>query len=133
LRFLDWGYNGPLIFINLIKSYCDSVSIDELVIDDNDLQLNQSVLKNDCDVIAYPQSYFYPYSYMPNDIQLLFAKNNKDFNKSIFDRTYSIHFFGKVSDNYHVEINDFSIYEQYAKIHCPIVYNEVKNNNLNFE
>ena len=46
--------------------------------------------------------------------------------------TFSVHFYGKMSEGIRVNMNDNSIYEYFAKKNCQVTYNHVLKNKLSF-
>lgn len=116
-----WGFNGPLLFIRSIKKYCLLNDIYEnLKLDEN---RNRTTSK--CDVNIFPESYFYPINW--ENASKLFRENAL-LDVRTFLNTYSVHFYGKFSDDFNVNFNENSIYEFFASLNCPYTYSLLKNN-----
>jgi hypothetical protein len=148
-----WGANGPVLFMKTMKSFCqvenifDSLmmskkqsEINELTTTPNDaktltptnLYSNAEKIKDKCkDLFIFPEAYFYPYSYIDQDLSFLFNPNSGiDISKLI--STYSIHFYGKKSENLKVKINSNSLFEFFARFNCPVVYDYVQKTSKNY-
>ena len=127
-----WGYNGPLLFIRTIKKYCNLENFYQKLIINDDMIYNSELFKNktkQCDVNIFPERYFYPYSWQ--EYKPLYEKDGSlHINK--FIETYSVHFFGKFSSQYPVNLGDNSIYEFFALRNCPIIYQLAKSRKISF-
>jgi hypothetical protein len=128
----SWGYNGPLLFIRTIKSYCGMENFYEKLMINDEIIYNSKLIKNttkQCDVNIFPENYFYPYSWQ--DYKPLYERDSLiSINK--FVETYSVHFFGKFSSQYPVKSGDKSIYEFFALRNCPITYQIIKSKKISF-
>ncbi len=98
----------------MIKDYCQVDNIYTSLMFDS----NNRTLVN-CDILIMPQHYFYPYTW--ENITYLFKKNNEISIKQLID-TYSIHFYGKLSQHILTRPGDNSIYDYFAKLNCPFSY-----------
>ena len=138
-----WGANGPTLLIETLKTFCNHDNIFELLMRENSAEqptthINQSKAttqfnKHRCnDLTIYPEVFFYPYTYKNGGVDNLFRKNGTINVSKIID-SYSIHFYGSLSNKFHVGIHDFSMYEYLASQHCPVIYEHVKKNFLKFE
>ena len=154
-----WGAAGPLMLISSIKEYCQSddifksLAIEPLNSFESGTTRNQNILEKlfseinssvdksastrlvgnkECNNIKiFPERYFYPYHYRTNLVDLFKPNAFLDIRKLI--DTYSLHLYGKFSFKYSVKPGDLSVYEYLASLHCPLVYEHVKVNNLVFE
>jgi lactosylceramide 4-alpha-galactosyltransferase len=143
-----WGSAGPITLINSFKQFCKSDNFYDSLMLRNDrkqkgsqedfdleeilLDINVKQNNDNCkDLTVFPEHYFYPYNYQTN-MRDIFKENAKmDLKK--FKNAYSLHFYGKLSSNFTVKPGDSSVYDFLASMHCPIVYDYVKSNNLIFE
>lgn len=126
-----WGGNGPTLLIDSMQTYC---KFDDFFRALMNKTLNDTFKLNDhkCkDLIIYPETFFYPYTYKNGELEILFRKNAFINISKIID-SYSIHFYGSLSNKYQVGINDFSLYEYLAAQNCPIIYEHVKRNEIKF-
>jgi hypothetical protein len=88
--------------------------------------INSSINNNSaCDIVIYPKEYIYPVTYVKQNFRLLFA-NQAKIDVNTFINSYSIHFYGKFSENLRMEANDTSIYNYFASKNCPNVYSSLK-------
>lgn len=143
-----WGFNGPILLRQMMSKYCkvdniykslllkintideslslkDNQTLDYFTVSDklgpNIVQSNSSLK---CDLVVYPQEFFYPY----NNYQLNYLFNREaNLNVSAFMNTYSVHFYGKVSSRYKVKLKENSVYEYFASNNCEIVYKDFKS------
>ncbi|RNA42330.1 lactosylceramide 4-alpha-galactosyltransferase-like [Brachionus plicatilis] len=111
----EWGHNGPKLFMRSLKAYCKTENIYE--------ELTSSTRK--CDVELFPESFFYPINW--ENVKKLFLKNGL-IDIYSFKDTYSVHFYGKFSQQFAVKYNDFSLYEFFANKNCPFVYSILEQN-----
>lgn len=124
-----WDHNGPRMIQNLLANYCNltnSTNLMELILDESlfskkfsDIKSQNKSNNHSCNIFLYPHKLIYPI-YWENS-SLLFEHNLK-FNKTLFENTYSIHFYGWLTSKYDVEAFENSIYEYYAKRNCPLSY-----------
>lgn len=117
-----WSYNGPRVLAKVLLRYCKIGSHKELIINEtllNDENRKQENATKTCNISLYPQNIIYPVSWIDKD--LLF-QHNSSLNLTKFLNTYSIHFYGKLTYKYKIVKNENSIYEYFAKKHCPVSY-----------
>lgn len=156
-----WGANGPVLFMQTMKQFCQVENIfdslmmhkkvkeldeidKELATTTNDeLKYTKTVTpaslystldsdKDKCkDLFIFPETYFYPYSYIDQDLSRLFNSNSVVNIAKLID-TYSVHFYGKKSENIKVKINSNSLFEFFARFNCPVVYESVKKSNKKY-
>lgn len=137
-KYIFRGANGPSLIINTLESFCDIKDLNILMVNDGSLESfpNKSVShdtilnekKSDllCNIVLFPQSFFYPYNYRHGDYKKIFEKNG-ELEISRLINSYSIHFYGKFSSIINVGINDKSLYEFLALTQCKNVYKRVKS------
>ena len=121
----EWGANGPILIKKSLKSYCKFDDIFKELM--NGIQDEDHKCK---DLIIFPKSYFFPYTWT-GELEKLFEKNALINVTKIID-SYSVHFFGALTEKYKVSIHDYSLYEYLATQHCPNVYEYVKKNGIKF-
>jgi lactosylceramide 4-alpha-galactosyltransferase len=127
-----WGGNGPTLFIDTMKIYCQFDDFFQVLMNKKLNDTNIKTVGRKCqDLIIYPETFFYPYTYKNGELDILFGKNAIINVSKIID-SYSIHFYGSLSNKYHVGIHDFSFYEYLAAQNCPIIYEHVKKNEIKF-
>jgi hypothetical protein len=95
--------------------YCNQTNFNHLLI-----KFNQSNSIN-CDVGIFPTQFFYPYTWY--EFKILFEKNATVSIKKFFN-TYSVHFYGKMSESKKMNKNDNSLFEYFASLNCPIMYSK---------
>jgi hypothetical protein len=86
-----------------------------------ELRIRKQNREQSCEVIIYPKEFIYPVSYIEEKYYLLFAANSSIDILTYMD-SYSIHFFGKISDALKLKANQYSIYEYFAVNNCPIIH-----------
>jgi hypothetical protein len=121
------GKNGPKLLIESIARYCELKNIFQPLMNKTSLPINHKCN----DLVIYPEMFFYPYSYISKGKKKLFGKN-ASVEISFIIGAYSIHFYGGLTHNIKVKINDFNLYEYLAAHHCPFTYEYVKMNKINF-
>jgi hypothetical protein len=127
-----WGANGPTLLIESLKAYCQYGDIFRVLMNHTlDSNTTKSIGQKCDDLIIYPEVFFYPYTYINGDLDELFRKNAVVNISRIID-SYSVHFYGSLTNKYHVGIHDFSLYEFLASQNCPIMYDHVKKNEIKF-
>jgi lactosylceramide 4-alpha-galactosyltransferase len=110
-----WAANGPLLIERELALYCNQTNFNHLLI-----KFNQSNSIN-CDVGIFPTQFFYPYTWY--EFKILFEKNATVSIKKFFN-TYSVHFYGKMSESKKMNKNDNSLFEYFASLNCPIMYSK---------
>jgi hypothetical protein len=88
---------------------------------------NQTEATATCDIIIYPKDYIYPITYVKQSFRRLFAQQAK-IDIETFINSYSIHFYGSLSEQYRLDANGTSIYDFFASKNCPSVYYGLKYN-----
>ena len=129
-----WGANGPTLLIQSLKAYCQHEDFFRVLMNhtlDSSTNTTRSIEQKCDDLIIYPEVFFYPYTYINGDLDELFRKNAVVNVSRIID-SYSVHFYGSLTNKYHVGIHDFSLYEFLASQNCPIIYDHVKKNEIKF-
>ena len=100
---------------------------------DNESSRTRRLGRTKCsDLVVYPEAFFYPYTYVHGDMKKLFEKNAMLDVSRLID-SYSVHFYGSLSKDLVVHINDKSVYEYLAAQNCPVTYNHVKQNSITFD
>ena len=141
-----WGFNGPILLRETMAKYCQVDNIYKSLIlnldyststttnNETDFYMNNSNINNlnllfqsnssaRCDLVVYPQQFFYPY----NNYQLGYLFNKQaQLNVSAFMNTFSVHFYGKVSSKYKVKLKESSVYEYFSNQNCELVYKDFK-------
>lgn len=123
-----WDFNGPRLLQRLLLKYCDIENIKQLSLNE-DLFINkkESIYEQrieiekhkSCNVSLYPYRLIYPIHW--KQAEILF-EHNSTLDKSIFSKTYSLHFFGAITGQNVIEKDENSIYEHFAKQNCPLSY-----------
>jgi lactosylceramide 4-alpha-galactosyltransferase len=111
-----WNGDGPRLIQTLLYSFCNVTDLADLMIRDSDLKVD---VEKSCDVSIYPHKYVYPYHWLYGGYLM---KHYAYLRVKKFIQTFSIHFYGKISDKFDVEKYEGSVYEHYAVEHCPISY-----------
>jgi hypothetical protein len=111
----NWGANGPLLIERVLALYCNQTNFNHLLI-----KFNESSSMN-CDVGIFPTEFFYPYPW--NEFNILFEKNATISIKK-FMNTYSVHLYGKMSESQKMNKNDYSLFEYFASLNCPMMYSK---------
>ena len=111
-----WGINGPTRVIATLKSYCNftqsySKFYTNLMLDEDDVHAG----RNKCNIIIFPTNYFYPFKYYDAEPERIFKDNGKK-EVSRLIKSYSLHLYGKFSENF--EIRNNSVYEYFSKQYC---------------
>ncbi len=116
-----WACKGPLLITNLLAKYCNSTNIIQTHQLTKEKLLNKTnfVKYNKCNTFVYPVNYFYLIS--PGQSSLLFKKNS-NIKKEIFDESYGIHLWNKVTNNFHYKHGEESIFKYFANLNCPYTY-----------
>jgi hypothetical protein len=137
-----WGHNGPILLRNTFADYCNSSNIyKDLALnattpdgvgdggENNSTNNNPTSVRPSCDLVVFPQEYFYPY----NNYELTYLFDKKaQLNVSAFINTYSVHFYGKMSYKYDVTLNDNSVYEHFASGNCELIYRKFRAGHSTF-
>ncbi|CAF0862842.1 unnamed protein product [Brachionus calyciflorus] len=119
----EWGYNGPRLFMRTLKSYCRTQDIyRDLMHDDLKKRGNPS---QKCDVGIFPENFFYPINW--ENVNKMFMKNGL-MEIKLFMEAYSVHFYGKFSQNIPVHMKDYSIFEYFAFKNCPYIFSILDKN-----
>lgn len=126
----EWGFNGPLLFIRAIKNYCRTEDIYLQLNFKDETEIYKNKNKSVCDVDIFPERYFYPLNWQR--YRKLFKRNEK-LDVSSFKESYSVHFYGKLSENVRVKRDDNNLFEFFASQNCPYIYSLINlNSNLYF-
>jgi hypothetical protein len=127
-----WACKGPLLVSRVFRDYCKTQNfykthlLTKEKIYETIMNSDSNYNKSQCDIHIYPINYFYPISWFNSE--KLF--NNFKIDKEKFLDTYIVHFWNKVSKNYHAKPGDGSVYEYFSKLNCPVIYK--MNSNLVF-
>jgi len=116
-----WGRNGPERVVETLKIYCNfdhsyKKFYKHLLLNENQTHTGK---KNECDITIFPEDFFYPFKYYASQPKLIFKENGLE-NISRLKNTYSLHLYGKISDNLIIQNN--SIYENLSKIFCRATF-----------
>lgn len=111
----SWAAHGPTLLKKVIKTYC---SVSNIYSNLSEASQIRSVSTN-CDISILPQTFFYPYSW--ENISELFKKDGCIDVKRLTD-AYSIHFYGKLSNQISIKPGENTIFEYFAKANCPKSY-----------
>ena len=104
---------GPILFIHSIVNYCKFKNIFKPLMNQTSLPINHKCN----DLVIYPEKFFYPYSYI-YEINKMFDKNTSVDISLIID-SYSVHFYGWLTNEKKVGVNDHNLYEYLAAQNCP--------------
>ena len=115
------GKNGPTLLVESIARYCELRNIFQPLMNKTSLPINHKCN----DLVIYPEMFFYPYSYISKGTKKLFGKNSS-VEISLIIGAFSVHFYGGLTNDLKVAINDFNLYEYLAAQHCPFTYDYVK-------
>jgi lactosylceramide 4-alpha-galactosyltransferase len=134
-----WGCNGPLLFIETMKKFCQ---IDDIYSALLLKPLNRTMAANwtakmifearsKCNLSIFPERYFYPFTWESPELPNMF-KPNSNISMGMIFNTFSVHFYGSITSKYEVKLGDGSFYDQLAASNCPRVYENVKANGFNY-
>jgi lactosylceramide 4-alpha-galactosyltransferase len=117
----DWNSNGPNMIKMSLQLYCNISTLEPLVLKIEKIKTYKKLNQNEiCNLFLLPNEVSYPYHY--NEAKILFDDVNVlDISK--FIDTYSIHFYGFLTENLSLKKNQRNIYEHFASLNCPVSYN----------
>jgi lactosylceramide 4-alpha-galactosyltransferase len=129
----EWTSIGPSIFKQALRTLCHMENFyQELTIDSIEMAQKTQNDTNKCsDLVIYPQRYFYPFNWF-DDMDKWFESNSTLVINELID-TYSVHFYGKMSNEHKVTPGHSNLYDFLAASHCQRVYDHVRANRLVFE
>lgn len=117
----DWGVNGPVLIINMIKKSCDIENVRQLMVN-----------TSRCDLTVFQENYFYPLRYYDDEFKILFEPDRLiDMRK--YTEAYSVHYYGFKSKDMNVSTRDNTMFGFLASCNCEITYEYVDSKNLLFE
>jgi hypothetical protein len=83
-------------------------------------------IKSICNIVIFPQSFFFPYSYWAdNKIEALFYGPGK-VNITAMRDSYSVHFYGGATGGHKMRMDDYSIFEYFSLLNCDATYYRVR-------
>ena len=116
-----WGHNGPKLITRTIRKFCQIknnwqiLMFNKSIIESNSTNLSKK--SSPCGINIFPVSFSTPLYWKSI---LFFFQANQKFNFEQSRYIFSLHYFSKVSNEFKVDRN--SIFEYYARSHCPVVY-----------
>lgn len=132
----SWSKNGPILIKKTIHEYCkvaNYLDIDLYGFKPASFSKNPS---HPCiDMTLFPESYFYPLTYVRNEHKTIFEPNSSWRYPQLFDQikdSYTIHLFNQLSSSFSAKVNDGSFFSAIAEKNCPETFNYAKSNNLGF-
>lgn len=132
----SWGKNGPILLKKIILKYCNVQNYLDINLYEFKPSAFSMDLSHPCkDLTLFPEKYFYPFTYVRNDLILVFKANSTRNNPELFVKikdSYAFHFFNKISSKYSVKADDGSFFSAIAARNCPSTFRHVKINNLSF-
>ena len=117
----DLNSKGPIMIEMSLKLFCNVSRLEPLVLKIENIKSYIKLNENkNCNLFIFPKEVSYPYHY--NNAKILFENENLlDISK--FLNSYSIQFYGFLTEKLIIKKNQNNIYEHFASLNCPVSYN----------